>query len=107
MATVDDTRVRGGRSSLRSARLREAGVGYAFVARRSRSSALFFIFPIVYAVYISFFHWGILGKQAGAGTATTGEVLARPVSSTGAQEHRRVHRGVVPARDGARPRRWR
>jgi multiple sugar transport system permease protein len=45
-----------------SAKLREALVGYAFIAIPMGFFILFFIFPIVYAVYISFFDWGILGK---------------------------------------------
>lgn len=45
-----------------SAKLREALVGYAFIAIPMGFFVLFFIFPIVYAVYISFFDWGILGK---------------------------------------------
>jgi len=45
-----------------SAKLREALVGYAFVAVPLGFFLLFFIFPIGYAFYISFFDWGILGK---------------------------------------------
>ena len=45
-----------------SAKLREALVGYSFVAIPVLFFALFFLFPIVYAVYISFYDWGILGK---------------------------------------------
>jgi multiple sugar transport system permease protein len=45
-----------------SAKLREALVGYAFIAIPMGFFVLFFIFPIVYAIYISFFDWGILGK---------------------------------------------
>jgi multiple sugar transport system permease protein len=51
-----------GTESLRSARLREALVGYAFVAVPMAVFAVFFLFPIVYAIYISFFDWGVLGK---------------------------------------------
>ena len=41
---------------------------------------LFFIYPFIYAVYISFFHWGILGKQPGAsGTYNYSKVLHDPV----------------------------
>jgi multiple sugar transport system permease protein len=45
-----------------SAKVREAMVGYAFIAIPLGFFLLFFIFPIGYAVYISFFDWGILGK---------------------------------------------
>jgi multiple sugar transport system permease protein len=45
-----------------SARVREALVGYAFVAIPLAFFLAFFIFPIGYAFYISFYDWGILGK---------------------------------------------
>jgi multiple sugar transport system permease protein len=48
--------------TLRSARLKEALVGYGFVLVPMGYFLLFFIFPIGYAVYISFYDWGILGK---------------------------------------------
>jgi multiple sugar transport system permease protein len=50
-----------------SARLREAIVGYAFISIPMLFFILFFLFPIGYAFYISFFDWGILGKQASVG----------------------------------------
>jgi ABC-type sugar transport system permease subunit len=56
------------RNSLFGARLREAGWGYAFVAVPMAVFGLFFIYPFGYALYISFFHWGILGKQPGTGS---------------------------------------
>jgi multiple sugar transport system permease protein len=40
---------------------REALVGYAFVLVPMAVFVLFFIYPMVYAVYISRFDWGILG----------------------------------------------
>jgi multiple sugar transport system permease protein len=46
----------------RSAKLREALVGYAFVALPMLFFFVFFLFPIGYALYISFYDWGILGK---------------------------------------------
>jgi len=55
--------------SLRSAKLREALVGYGFVLVPMVVFAFFFIYPIVYAVYISFHDWGILGKEASVGLA--------------------------------------
>ena len=54
--------------SLRSAKLREALVGYGFVFVPMGVFALFFLYPIVYAVYISFFEWGVLGKVDSVGT---------------------------------------
>jgi ABC-type sugar transport system permease subunit len=45
-----------------NAKLREALVGYAFVLVPMGFFILFFLFPIGYAFYISFYDWGILGK---------------------------------------------
>ena len=56
------------RDSLLGARLREAGWGYAFVLVPMAVFGLFFLYPFGYAIYISFFHWGILGKQPGTGS---------------------------------------
>jgi multiple sugar transport system permease protein len=42
--------------------VREALVGYAFVALPLASFLIFFIYPLVYAFYISAFDWGPLGK---------------------------------------------
>jgi multiple sugar transport system permease protein len=49
------------RDSLGSAKLREALVGYAFVILSLAFFFLFFIFPMVYAIYISRYDWGVLG----------------------------------------------
>jgi multiple sugar transport system permease protein len=54
--------------TLRSAKLREALVGYGFVLFPMGVFAVFFLFPIAYAVYISFFDWGVLGKIESVGT---------------------------------------
>jgi multiple sugar transport system permease protein len=48
--------------SLGGAKLREALVGYAFIAIPMGFFVLFFLFPIGYAIYISFYDWGLLGK---------------------------------------------
>src|SRR6476660_512331 len=58
------------RGSLFGARMREAGWGYLFVLLPMAVFGLFFIYPLVYGIYISFFEWGILGKLPGA-TAST------------------------------------
>jgi multiple sugar transport system permease protein len=42
--------------------VREASVGYAFVALPIASFLIFFMYPLGYAIYISFFEWGALGK---------------------------------------------
>lgn len=52
--------------SLLGARLREASWGYAFVAVPMVLFGLFFLYPFGYAIYISFYNWGILGKAAGS-----------------------------------------
>lgn len=68
---------------MRGARLREASWGYAFALLPIAIFGLFFIYPFFYAVYISFFHWGILGKQSpGAGTFNYSQVLHDPVFHT-------------------------
>lgn len=59
MTTVATTQRAG---SLRNARIREALVGYGFVLVPMTVLAVFFLYPIAYALYISFFDWGILGK---------------------------------------------
>ena len=45
-----------------NAKVREALVGYAFVGIPLLYFVLFYLFPIGYAFYISFYDWGILGK---------------------------------------------
>ena len=66
MAVATATRPRG-RESLKTAKLKEALVGYAFVLVPMGIFALFFLWPIVYAVYISRFEWGVLGKVQSVG----------------------------------------
>lgn len=51
----------------RSAKVREALVGYGFVVVPMGVFLTFFIFPIVYAFYISYHEWGILGKISTVG----------------------------------------
>lgn len=48
--------------SAQNAKLREALTGYGFVIVPMTVFALFFLYPIGYAVYISFYEWGALGK---------------------------------------------
>jgi multiple sugar transport system permease protein len=48
--------------SVGSAKLREALVGYAFILVPMGVFLLFFIWPLVYAVYISRYDWGVFGK---------------------------------------------
>jgi multiple sugar transport system permease protein len=85
------------RSTMMGARLREAGWGYAFVAVPIAVFGLFFIYPFGYAIYISFFHWGILGKQAGAaGTHNYHQVLSDPIFHTALKNVGEYALGVVP-----------
>src|ERR671934_540494 len=46
---------------------KEALVGYGFVALPILSFLIFFIYPLGYAIYISFFDWGALGRIANVG----------------------------------------
>jgi len=66
--TATESTGRARRGSLFGARVREAGWGYAFVLVPMAVFGLFFIYPLVYGFYISFFEWGILGKVKGVGT---------------------------------------
>jgi multiple sugar transport system permease protein len=66
--TATDSTPRAGRGALLGARFREAGWGYAFVLLPIAVFGVFFIYPLVYAIYISFFEWGIFGKVKGVGT---------------------------------------
>src|SRR5262249_21465389 len=73
--------------SLAGARVREALWGYGFVAVPMAGFLLFFIYPFAYAIYISFFNWGILGKQSSAGWSNYGavwhdEVFRRAIKNT-------------------------
>jgi multiple sugar transport system permease protein len=64
------------RGSLLGARIREAGWGYAFVVVPMVVFGLFFIYPFGYAIYISFYNWGILGKVNGVGWHNYHQVLS-------------------------------
>jgi multiple sugar transport system permease protein len=85
MATTTETEAapRRLRASMAGARLREAGWGYGFALVPIGVFGLFFIYPFGYAIYISFFHWGILGKQPGAaGTYNYSQVWHDPAFRT-------------------------
>jgi len=56
-------------------RLKEALVGYAFIAAPMLVYALLFFYPIVYAIYISRYNWGVLGKVDSVGWANYRELL--------------------------------
>ena len=69
MATATTTRRL---ESLRSARLKEALVGYGFVLVPMGYFLLFFIFPIGYAVYISSTTGASSGRSSRSASRTTG-----------------------------------
>lgn len=52
---------------LGSAKLREALTGYSFILVPMGVFVFLFIFPIFYAVYISFHEWGVFGKVQSVG----------------------------------------
>ena len=69
MAIVSTRRLSIGRGeTLANARLREALVGYGFVLLPMAVFGVWYLYPLVYAVYISFFDWGVLGKISSVGT---------------------------------------
>ena len=85
------------RASMRGARVREAGWGYAFALIPIAVFGLFFIYPFIYAIYISFFHWGILGKTSpGTGTFNYAKVLHDPIFHTALKNIAEYTVAVVP-----------
>ncbi len=85
------------RSSMLGARVSEAAWGYGFALIPIAVFGLFFIYPFIYAIYISFFHWGILGKQAGAsGTYNYAKVLHDPIFHTALTNIAEYTIAVVP-----------
>jgi multiple sugar transport system permease protein len=87
------------RGSLHNARFRESFWGYAFVAVPMAVFGLFFIYPFVYAAYISFFNWGILGKdptKPHAGWSNYRQVLSDPIFHTAIKNTLEYTIGVVP-----------
>ncbi|HEY7399095.1 MAG TPA: sugar ABC transporter permease [Gaiellaceae bacterium] len=96
MATVGNTIRLPGRGSLNRARLRESVWGYGFVILPIAVFGLFFIYPFGYAIYISFFNWGILGKQSSAGWHNYHQVLTDPVFHTALKNIAEYTIGVVP-----------
>ena len=87
----------GFRSTMLGARVREAGWGYGFAVVPIAVFGLFFVYPFIYAVYISFFHWGILGKQAGGhGTFNYSKVLHDPIFHTALRNIAEYTFAVVP-----------
>jgi multiple sugar transport system permease protein len=97
MAAVSDAVATPVRNSMRGVKVREALWGYGFLSLPMAVFGLFFIYPLIYAVYISFFHWGIYGKQAGgAGTFNYAKVIHDPVFHTALKNVAEYTVGVVP-----------
>ena len=86
-----------GLETLRSAKLREALVGYAFVALPMLVFFALFIYPIGYAVYISFFDWGIFGAQESVGLANYEELWHDEIFWRAVRNTVYYTLGVVPA----------
>jgi multiple sugar transport system permease protein len=61
-------------NTLSSARLREALVGYAFIAVPMGIFFVFFIYPLLYSLYISRYDWGVFGKIETVGWANYQEL---------------------------------
>jgi multiple sugar transport system permease protein len=83
--------------SLRGAKLREALVGYAFVALPMGVFLLLFIYPIGYGIYISFYDWGVLGSQGYVGLANYRELLHDEIFHRALKNTIVYTLGVVPA----------
>jgi multiple sugar transport system permease protein len=86
-------------SSLAGAKVREAAWGYAFVLVPMAVFGFFFLYPFGYAIYISFFHWGILGKTPGTGSIglhNYGTVLHDPVFHIAVKNTLEYTVGVLP-----------
>lgn len=71
MATSAKTRG----STLGRESVREALVGYAFVALPIASFLIFFMYPLGYSFYISYFDWGALGKIESVGLGNYRDIL--------------------------------
>ncbi len=61
--------------SLGGERLREALVGYAFIAVPMLAYGVLFFYPIAYAIYISRYDWGVLGKVGSRGWGNYRELV--------------------------------
>jgi ABC-type sugar transport system permease subunit len=87
------------RRSLLGARTRESLWGYAFVLVPMAVFGVFFIYPFGYAIYISFYKWGILGKDPTNRAASLHNyhaVLHDPVFHTAIKNMLEYTVGVVP-----------
>jgi multiple sugar transport system permease protein len=85
------------RAALGSQRVHEALVGYGFVALPMAVFLVFFIFPIGYAVYISFFEWGVLGKIESVGLENYRDLVDDEIFHKAVKNTLVYTAGVVPA----------
>ena len=83
-----------------SERVREALVGYLFIAAPMVLYGILFFYPIGYALYISRYDWGILGKIDAVGLGTTAN--CRPTSASASRS-----RTASSSRSRCRSSRWR
>ncbi len=96
MAAASDTTAISEPPALLSARVRESLWGYAFVLVPMAVFGLFFIYPFAYAIFISFYNWGILGKQSSAGFHNYYKVLTDPIFHIAIKNTLEYTVGVVP-----------
>lgn len=76
---------------------RQALWGYAFVALPLALFLIWFIFPMLYAVYISFFDWGVRGKIEAVGVANYTEAVGDPLFWRAIRNTLIYTAGVVPS----------
>jgi ABC-type sugar transport system permease subunit len=96
VAAASDTTAISEPPALLSARVRESLWGYAFVLVPMAVFGLFFIYPFAYAIFISFYNWGILGKQSSAGFHNYYKVLTDPIFHIAIKNTLEYTVGVVP-----------
>lgn len=78
-------------------RRREAVAGYLFILVPITVFLTFFIFPMLYAVYISFFDWGIRGKREAVGLQNYVQLFGDERFRIALWNTARYVIGVVPA----------
>jgi multiple sugar transport system permease protein len=89
--------VRDREQTIGSEKLREALVGYGFVVVPMALFLTFFIFPMVYAVYISAFDWGVRGPIESVGLQNYRDIFEDDVFWRAMKNTLVYTVGVVPA----------
>jgi multiple sugar transport system permease protein len=89
--------VRNREQTVGSEKLREALVGYGFVVVPMALFLTFFIFPMVYAVYISAFDWGVRGPIESVGLQNYRDIFEDDVFWRAMKNTLVYTVGVVPA----------